>query len=139
MIFTQAWKYVLKQVKGLSGHEELQKPREIHSNDPRLDYMNNGISTSKYNVVTFLPLNLLEQFSKMANVYFLFIGFMQMVKSISITEGNPVILFPLVVVIFISMSKDVLEDKKRHDSDNKENNDLFSVLRDNTWVRCASE
>jgi len=101
--------------------------------------MNNGISTSKYNVVTFLPLNLLEQFSKMANVYFLFIGFMQMVKSISITEGNPVILFPLVVVIFISMSKDVLEDKKRHDSDNKENNDLFSVLRDNTWVRCASE
>lgn len=45
--------------------------REIQANDPDLDLPNNSISTSKYNLITFLPKNLLEQFSKSANVYFL--------------------------------------------------------------------
>ena len=34
---------------------------------------NNSICTSKYTMLTFIPKNLFEQFSKMANVYFLFI------------------------------------------------------------------
>ncbi len=34
---------------------------------------NNAICTSKYTILTFIPKNLFEQFSKMANVYFLFI------------------------------------------------------------------
>lgn len=37
--------------------------------DPKLCH--NGISTGKYNVITFIPKNLLEQFSKIANIYFL--------------------------------------------------------------------
>ena len=37
--------------------------------DPQIP--NNKISTGKYNVITFLPKNLFEQFSKMANMYFL--------------------------------------------------------------------
>jgi hypothetical protein len=45
--------------------------REIQANEPDLDLPNNSISTSKYNLITFLPKNLLEQFSKSANVYFL--------------------------------------------------------------------
>ncbi len=47
----------------------------------------NAISTNKYNCLTFLPLNLLDQFSKLANVYFLFIGLMQMIPAISISGG----------------------------------------------------
>lgn len=31
----------------------------------------NSISTSKYNILNFLPKNLIEQFSKIANLYFL--------------------------------------------------------------------
>lgn len=75
----------------------------------------------------------------MANIYFLFIGFMQMIQSISISEGKPVILFPLLVVVLISMAKDLLEDKKRHDSDKKENNDSFMVLRNGKFVKCSSQ
>lgn len=40
--------------------------------DPKLKH--NGISTSKYNFITFLPRNLMEQFSKIANIYFLVIN-----------------------------------------------------------------
>lgn len=34
----------------------------------------NSISTSKYNYFNFIPKNLIEQFSKIANLYFLVIG-----------------------------------------------------------------
>ena len=47
------------------------KERNIISNKPLLQYPNNSISTSKYNLLTFLPINMLEQFSKLANIYFL--------------------------------------------------------------------
>lgn len=45
--------------------------REIYSNVPDYTVSNNTIMTSKYNVLTFVPKNLMEQFSKPANVYFL--------------------------------------------------------------------
>ena len=34
-------------------------------------FQNNRIKTSKYTLLTFLPLNLLEQFQRLANFYFL--------------------------------------------------------------------
>ena len=39
----------------------------------------NSICTSKYTALTFIPKNLFEQFSKMANVYFLFIMVLQII------------------------------------------------------------
>ena len=47
---------------------------------------------------------------------------LQTIPQISITEGQPTILVPLVIVIGISAVKDIFEDLKRHSSDNKENN-----------------
>ncbi len=88
---------------------------------PRQTVKDNIICTSKYTRYTFLPKNLIEQFSKMANVYFIFISFMQMIPIISITNGFPAQIFPLGVVIFISMLKDLFEDWKRHKSDHQEN------------------
>lgn len=38
---------------------------------------NNAIRTSKYNLLTFLPLNLFEQFRRLANAYFLFLLVLQ--------------------------------------------------------------
>ena len=78
-------------------------------------------------MLTFLPKNLFEQFSKLANVYFLLISFMQMIKSISISAGSPVMLMPLTFVIVVSMIKDIFEDWKRHKSDDLENNKLALV------------
>lgn len=53
--------------------------RKVTLNDttanPR-EFKDNAVKTSKYSILTFLPKNLLEQFSKLANVYFLLITFM---------------------------------------------------------------
>ena len=57
----------------------------------------------------------------MANVYYLIIAFLQMVPLISITGGQPIMLFPLSIVISVSMIKDIFEDYKRHKSDKNEN------------------
>lgn len=46
---------------------------------------------------------------------------MQMIPKISITNGTPVMLFPLAAVIGVSMIKDIFEDHKRHNSDKTEN------------------
>jgi len=44
----------------------------------KLGFLDNAIRTSKYTLLTFLPKNLLSQFSKAANFYFLMITFAQM-------------------------------------------------------------
>jgi P-type E1-E2 ATPase len=46
----------------------------------------------------------------------------QIIPPISITGGQPSLLLPLMFVIFVSMVKDIIEDIKRHKSDNEENN-----------------
>ena len=51
----------------------VQKERKIISNRPDIDLCDNSIQTNKYNIYNFLPKNLLEQFSKKANLYFLVI------------------------------------------------------------------
>ena len=76
--------------------------------------MANVVRTSKYSVLTFLPLNLLNQFKKMANVYFLVMSFLQTFESISISDGKSVMAFPLAAVVIVSMIKDAYEDYKRH-------------------------
>jgi hypothetical protein len=57
------------------------QPRIIHINNRELNdqqkFMSNSVSTAKYNVVTFLPKFLYEEFSKAANVFFLFISGIQ--------------------------------------------------------------
>ena len=83
---------------------------------------NNMISTSKYNVATFTPMNLFEQFSKVANLYFLLIGILQVIPDISNTNNQPLQFIPLGFIIFVSMVKDAFEDYKRHKSDYEENN-----------------
>ena len=82
----------------------------------------NSISTSKYKFYNALPKILFEQFSKIANIYFLIIAFFQIFKEISNSNGKPVILFPLFVVVSINGLKDFFEDWKRKRSDDKENN-----------------
>ena len=94
---------------------------KIISNFPDYQLPNNKITTSKYTYFTFFPLNLIEQFTKLANVYFLIIAVMQSLKAISITDGKPIIIFPLFIVVTISMVKDFFEDYKRKKSDKQEN------------------
>ena len=83
--------------------------------DPPMDrrFRPNSIRTSKYTNLTFFPLNMLHQLSKGANIYYIIIIIMQMVKPISITGGSPTNLPPLAMLIAVSMVKDFIEDRRR--------------------------
>jgi hypothetical protein len=80
------------------------------------------VKTSTYDAINFVPFNLFQQFKKAANVYFLFIAFLQTLKTITISNGQPTMLPPLITVILISMFKDGYEDYVRHCEDDNENN-----------------
>lgn len=77
----------------------------------------NRIRTSKYSWSTFLVLNLKEQFSKLPNIYFTLIGLLQMIRSISTSEGLPVIFGPLSTILLMTALKDLFEDLKRSRQD----------------------
>lgn len=117
-------------------HKEPPKERDIELPVPMPNsFTSNSISTSKYNILTFLPKNLLEQFQKSANVYFLIIAVLQSVPQISVTGGIPNILMPLCFVLAVSAVKDLLEDLKRKKSDREENNRETLKWNQGDWVK----
>ncbi|XP_069865527.1 phospholipid-transporting ATPase FetA-like [Dipodomys merriami] len=90
-------------------------------------YPNNAIKTSKYNVFNFLPLNLFEQFQRLANAYFLILLFLQLIPEISALAWYTTVI-PLVMVLSITGVKDAIDDLKRHQSDNQVNNRSVLLL-----------
>lgn len=99
----------------------------------REEVKSNVVLTSKYNFFTFLPINLFQQMSKAANVYFALITIMQTIKVISISNGEPTMLPPLVLVVVTSMIKDAYEDYCRHCEDAIENNALANKYNHHTF------
>ncbi|OBZ69638.1 hypothetical protein A0H81_10594 [Grifola frondosa] len=91
------------------------------------DFCSNYVSTSKYNVATFAPKFLYEQFSKYANVFFLFTALIQQIPDVSPTNPYTTIV-PLGVVLLASAFKETQEDLKRHQSDSELNARKAKVL-----------
>eukprot|EP00347_Sterkiella_histriomuscorum_P005770 403355333 len=119
-------------------NEQIPAPLEeyiVQVNNPYPDdlkdwkYPNNRIKTSKYTWWNFLPKNLYLQFSKVNNAYFLIILVLQVIKAVSITQGKPSVLLPLVMVIMICVIKDIIEDIKRQSADKQENIQLVDVIQ----------
>jgi phospholipid-translocating ATPase len=74
-----------------------------------------------------LPRNLLEQFRRVANCFFLAIAILQFFPKFSTISPGLVIL-PLLVVIAITAAKDAYEDVKRHQADHRVNNSIVHTL-----------
>uniref|UniRef100_A0AAX7TTY7 Phospholipid-transporting ATPase n=1 Tax=Astatotilapia calliptera TaxID=8154 RepID=A0AAX7TTY7_ASTCA len=89
----------------------------------------NAIKTSKYNFFTFLPLNLFEQFQRIANAYFLFLLVLQVIPQISSLSWFTTVV-PLILVLTVTAAKDATDDINRHRSDNRVNNRKVQVLID---------
>ncbi|KAJ1914313.1 hypothetical protein H4219_004849 [Mycoemilia scoparia] len=92
------------------------------------DHPKNGISTARYNIITFLPAQLTAQFSKIANVYFLFISILQQVPGWS-TTGKWSTLLPLCVFVSFSIAHEGYDDFRRHRMDRAENRQKTRVLK----------
>ena len=53
---------------------------------------------------------LVMQLSRPANAYFVLIAILQSIRAISVTNGRPTILLPLLFVMTVSAVKDAYED-----------------------------
>ncbi|KAG6902242.1 hypothetical protein C0995_002614 [Termitomyces sp. Mi166 len=95
-------------------------------------YTSNQVITSKYTIITFLPRNLLEQFRRIANLFFLVISILQFFRVFS-TISPAVALLPLIIIILITAVKDGYEDIKRHESDRRVNHSTVEVLEGGDW------
>lgn len=83
----------------------------------------NYISTTKYSLLTFLPLALLIQFKRYANVYFLICAILQSIPLISPLSPFSAVA-PLIFVLTLSMVREGFEDYKRWRSDKTDNSQL---------------
>ncbi|XP_072316163.1 phospholipid-transporting ATPase ID [Eucyclogobius newberryi] len=108
-----------------------EEERRVKANDreynEKFQYASNCITTSKYNIVTFLPVNLFEQFQEVANTYFLFLLILQLIPQVSSLSWFTTIV-PLALVLSITAIKDATDDYFRHKSDNQVNNRQSQVL-----------
>uniref|UniRef100_A0A8C1NLQ2 Phospholipid-transporting ATPase n=1 Tax=Cyprinus carpio TaxID=7962 RepID=A0A8C1NLQ2_CYPCA len=109
----------------------LEEERHVRANDrdynERFSYADNRIKTAKYNVFTFLPINLFEQFQRFANAYFLVLLILQLIPEISSLSWFTTIV-PLVLVLAITAVKDATDDYFRHKSDQQVNTRQSQVL-----------
>lgn len=130
---------------------ELKGERVVALNDfngeINTEFCSNYVSTSKYSLATFVPKFLFgeltrtsrsdivtlltclpEQFSKYANLFFLFTALIQQIPDVSPTNQYTTIV-PLGVVLLASAFKETQEDLKRHQSDSELNARKAKVLR----------
>uniref|UniRef100_A0A671TBZ3 Phospholipid-transporting ATPase n=1 Tax=Sinocyclocheilus anshuiensis TaxID=1608454 RepID=A0A671TBZ3_9TELE len=113
--------------------KKVEEERHLRANDREFNllfkYANNAIKTSKYNVFTFLPLNLFEQFQRLANAYFVFLLILQLIPQISSLSWFTTVV-PLLLVLSITLAKDLSDDITRHKNDKHVNNRKVEVLID---------
>uniref|UniRef100_A0A803Y860 Phospholipid-transporting ATPase n=1 Tax=Meleagris gallopavo TaxID=9103 RepID=A0A803Y860_MELGA len=113
------------QANNRAHHEQLRKKSAFCLSKKK--YAGNAIKTAKYNALTFLPLNLYEQFHRMANIYFVFVILLQTFPEIS-TLPWYTLLFPLSCLLTIRALRDLMDDIGRHQSDRNINSRPCEIL-----------
>ncbi|GJN23863.1 hypothetical protein PR202_gb11553 [Eleusine coracana subsp. coracana] len=107
--------------------------RQVYVNDPDkyelegLTYPLNGVSTTKYTVVTFVPKSLFEQFRRVANFYFLVCGILALTPLAPYTAVSAWSLVPLCITVVLTMAKEGYEDWRRKQQDDELNNRIVKV------------
>ena len=140
---------IIGTLMGVFGSREVDPstlgPRIIHLNNSQANsghgWVDNHVSTAKYNTITFLPKFLYEQFSKVANLFFLFTAILQQVPNVSPTNRYTTIV-PLGIVLMVSAIKEFYEDWKRKTADQQLNHSSAKVLKgsnftDTRWINVA--
>lgn len=96
----------------------IKTPLREHPNGGRIG---NKIRTTKYTLLSFLPKNLLEQFHRIANLYFIFIVLLNWFPAIN-AFGKEIAMIPVLFVLGVTAIKDLFEDRRRRQSDKRINN-----------------
>ncbi|SPO06961.1 related to ATPases [Cephalotrichum gorgonifer] len=107
---------------------EAHCPQKLVDERTGKPYISNFIRSSRYTLWDFLPKQLIFQFSRLANFYFLVIGIMQMIPGLS-TTGKYTTIIPLAIFVTFSMAKEGYDDYRRYTLDKMENSSDAWVLR----------
>ncbi|OWB70572.1 hypothetical protein B5S31_g250 [[Candida] boidinii] len=91
------------------------------------DFASNAISNAKYNLFTFFPIILYEQFKFFFNLYFLLVALSQAIPALRIGYLSSYIV-PLAFVLTVTMMKEAVDDIQRRRRDSEQNNELYEVL-----------
>lgn len=95
-------------------------------------FCDNSVATSRYNIISFIPRSLLEQFRRVANLYFLFISVLMLIGTYTTWYDSPLspwsTLIVLIFVLMVSMGKEAAEDIKRHAADREVNQRITKSL-----------
>lgn len=95
---------------------------------PRLTYPRNKIRTTKYTPLTFLPKNILLQFTNVANTYFLMLIILGAFQIFGVL--SPALqAVPLIVIVIVTAVRDAYEDYSRASSDRELNNSPIHLLQ----------
>lgn len=89
-------------------------------NQPNRRYAGNAIKTTKYNIWFFIPMNLIEQFHRWANIYFVGLAAINFIPAVNAFQPQ-VALIPISVILALTAIKDAWEDFRRYQSDRKLN------------------
>lgn len=91
------------------------------------EHPSNQIHTAKYSLLTFIPRNLLEQFRRIANIFFLSLVILQFIPKF--VQVSPALAsLPLLCVLAITAIKDAYEDVRRHTADYRTNHQSVEIL-----------
>ncbi|XP_041846910.1 phospholipid-transporting ATPase VB [Melanotaenia boesemani] len=106
----------LRSLESNLPHEGLEKEKQ-----PNRFFSSNAIKTTKYTFLLFIPMNLFEQFHRLANVYFVGLAILNFIPVVNAFQPE-VALIPICVILCLTALKDAWEDFRRYQSDKKLNN-----------------
>ena len=100
--------------------------------------MTNKLNNNKYNVITFIPVVLFNQFKFFYNLFFLLISLSQFVPPLKVGYLFTYIA-PLVFVLMITLVKEAVDDIQRFRKDKALNNKKYEHLTTSgTWSMKSS-
>ena len=103
--------------------------RIVYFNNKSLNITNwpNVEQNNKYNVITFLPVVLFNQFKQFGNFFYLLMSISQFFPNLQVGFLFTYI-SPLAFVVFVSMAKELYDDINRHIQDKRTNSTQITVL-----------
>ncbi|KAK9877429.1 hypothetical protein WA026_018540 [Henosepilachna vigintioctopunctata] len=115
------WSCFCSVFKRCCGPRELRSRTILLGKPTQGQFPANAIRNQKYNFITFLPLVLFQQFKFFLNLYFLIMALSQFVPDIRIgylyTYWGP-----LCFVLLVTISREAVDDLRRHKRDQEVNN-----------------
>ncbi|UZJ51883.1 hypothetical protein CBS101457_001203 [Exobasidium rhododendri] len=101
-------------------------------------YPANIVRNQKYNILSFLPLVLYEQFKYFFNLYFLLVALSQFIPALKIGFLATYIA-PLAFVLFVTIGKEAIDDYARYKRDLESNSTPYDTLLSTTAFKATKK